>query len=138
MVDASGNFVNSAGNAVSSGDFETTADTGVSSQYTYVNPVSVWAYFKDKNTAPEANLVRLSFGFGYCFDAVAAASTKCTIGTDTSGALTASVATASEISFSTAPAAAGQAACLFEITPSSTMDVKITTSGTAPTLACAH
>ena len=84
----------------------------------YLNAVLIWAYFKDKSTAPEANLVRLSYGFPYCFDAVTAAGTKCTIGSDTSGALTADVTTASEISFGTAPASEGQAACYFLITPS--------------------
>ena len=137
MVDGNGNFVNSAGTAVASGDFETTADTGVSAHIYYLNAVSIWTYIKDKSSAPEATLVRLSFGFSYCFDAVAAVGTTCTLGSDTSGALTATTAS-SEIIFTGTPAAAGQYACVFTITPSSTMDVKITTSGTAPTMACAH
>ena len=106
MVDGNGNFVNSAGSAVASGDFETTADTGVSAHIYYLNAVSIWAYYKDKSTAPETNLVRLSFGFAYCFDAVAAAATKCEYGSDTSGAYTASAASA-ELIFASAPAAAG-------------------------------
>ena len=106
MVDGNGNFVNSAGTAVASGDFETTADTGVSAHIYYLNAVSIWAYFKDKSSAPEASLVRLSFGFSYCFDAVAAAATKCEYGSDTSGAYTASAASA-ELIFASTPAAAG-------------------------------
>ena len=94
MVDASGNFVNAAGAAVSSSDFESTSDTGASSDYYYVNAVSVWAYIKDKSSAPEATLVRLSFGFAYCFDGVATSS-DCTLGSDTSGTITADVSTAS-------------------------------------------
>ena len=135
MVDVDGNFVNAAGSAVASGDFETTADTGASSDYYYFNAVSIWVYIKDKSSAPEATLVRLAFGFAYCFEA--ASSTACTIGSDTSGALTADT-TASEIIFASAPSAAGKAACLFTVTPSASSTVTITTSGTAPTLVCAH
>ena len=135
MVDGDGNFLNSAGSAVASGDFETTADTGAASDYYYYNAVSIWVFIKDKSSAPEATLVRLAFGFAYCFEA--ASSTACTIGSDTSGALT-SDTSASEIIFASTPSAAGKAACKFTITPSATSAITLTTSGTAPTLMCAH
>ena len=136
MVDSSGNFVNAAGSAVASGDFETTADTGVSADIYYFGVVSLWGYIKDKNTAPEATLVRLNFGFGYCFNAVDA-TTACTLGSDTSGSVTATTAS-SELIFATAPSGAGKNVCTLTVTPSATSDVTLTTSGTAPTLICAH
>ena len=136
MVDASGNFVNAAGSAVAAGDFESTSDTAASADIYYFNAVSVWAYIKDKSSAPEATLVRLGFGFAYCFNAVDASST-CTIGSDASGSVSATAA-AAELIFPSAPSAAGKNACKFDVTPSSAMDVTITTSGTAPTLVCAH
>ena len=93
-VDASGNFVNAAGSAVAAGDFESTSDTAASADIYYFNAASVWAYIKDKSSAPEATLVRLSFGFAYCFDGVATSS-DCTLGGDTSGTTTTNVSTAS-------------------------------------------
>ena len=135
MVDGDGNFVNAAGNTVSSGDFETTADTGTSSDYYYYNVVSIWVFIKDKSSAPEATFARLAFGFAYCFEAASA--TACTIGSDTSGALTADIS-ASEIIFASSPSAAGKAGCKFSITPSAAAAITLTTSGTAPTLACAR
>ena len=53
MVDSNGRFVNEAGNIVTSSDFESTADTGVSAKIYYSNAVSVWAFLKDKSSSPE-------------------------------------------------------------------------------------
>ena len=130
MVDVNDNFVNAAGSAVASGDFETTADTASSSDFYYYNMKAIWAYIKDKSTAPEATFARLAFGFGYCYEA--AATGDCTLGSLSSAALTANVDTATEIIFSGAPSAAGKEACKFSVTPSSTAAITITTSGVAP------
>ena len=68
MVDASGNFVSSAGGLVSSYDFETTADAEAPTSTVYLNAVSVWAFVKDKTTAPQPTKARLAFGNVFCFE----------------------------------------------------------------------
>ena len=75
----------------------------------------------------------------YCFDpaSVLAVQNFCAFGSLVGGQLNEDV-TASEIIFDPRPAAAGNNACYFKITPSSKLDVKLTTSGTVPRLICSQ
>ena len=130
MVDVNGKFVNSAGVAVKSSDFETTSDVGASIDIYYYNLQTVWVYIKNKSASPEATFARLAFGFSYCFEP--ANSADCTIGTLANSDVTVSISSATELIFASRPSAAGKGGCKFSITPSSVLKITLTTSGTAP------
>ena len=86
MVDASGNFVNSAGLSVLANELELTSDSGASDGIFYANAKSIWEYLKDKDSSSIATPVRLAFGNTHCFDALST-STACTLGVQSSGVL---------------------------------------------------
>ena len=54
IVDVNGKFVNSAGVAVKSSDFETTSDTGGGTDIYYYNFQSVWVWLKNSSSGATA------------------------------------------------------------------------------------
>ena len=129
IYNSAGAFTNQAGTTVTTGYGDVTAST----TYYYVAVQSIWTGGAAPASAGTTGLL-VTAVTAYCYDA--AYTTYCTWVSGLTNAEATADAAATALAFGTAPTTAGQAACVFSVNPSGTMDVAITTTG-SPYIGCA-